>query len=446
MFSIARQLALKVLVRFEKTTVPLDDLLSNALKKAPGLEGRDRNLVMELVYGTVRYRASLDWLIDTYSQKPRHRLETSVVCALRLGIYQVLYTRIPDRAAVNETVNLLKDRPSYVSGFVNAILRRICREKDQLPWPKKDRDLSIYLAVRYSYPPFLVRRWLNLLGTEETEALLAASNKIPPLSLRTNTLRLSRQQLATFLKKEAEEVKLCDYAPEGLILRRPRRPVTDLTGFKQGWFQVQDEASQLVGHLLFPRPGEKILDACAGVGGKTTHLAQLMKNMGQIQGVDIDQRRLRLLKENLHRLGISNVTIINQDVTQSLKELKAAIYDRILVDAPCTGTGVIRRHPDIKWRRSPEDLEIMPQRQRRLLEAVAPLLKPGGCLVYAVCSLEPEEGEELIESFLADHPDFHLERPTSFPAFDLLDERGFFRTMPHRQGMDGFFAAVLKKA
>ncbi len=445
MFTSARELALRALVRFERDRPPLDETLTRILEQAPELSSRDRNLVMELVYGTIRYQASLDWLIDAYSKKPRHRLDKEVLCGLRLGIYQILYTRIPDRAAVNETVSLFKGRPAYITGFVNAILRRLCREKDHLPWPSKERDFAFYLAVRYSYPTFLVRRWLNLVGEEEIESLLAAGNEVPPLVIRTNTLRINRDQLALFLKKEAQELNLCRYSPEGLILRRPRGPVTRLTGYRQGWFQVQDEASQLVGHLVAPEPGQKVLDACAGVGGKTTHLAQLMKNQGQIQAFDIDKRRLRRLEENLKRLGISSVEIISQDVTEALRDLGAAIYDRILIDAPCSGTGVIRRHPDIKWRRRPEDIKTMSQKQRGLLEVLSPLLKKGGVLVYAVCSLEPEEGEELVEAFLKDHPEFSPTSPPGFPAPDLLDSQGFFRTLPHRQAMDGFFAVALKK-
>ncbi len=332
--------------------------------------------------------------------------------------------------------------------FVNAVLRKIAEVRENPPEPPREMNPVAYLSVRYSYPEWMVTRWLSRFGEEETERLLAAGNEKPPLVVRANTLRVTRDQLLNYLKAEIPGAEACRYSPEGIILRGFRGRITELRAFAVGWLQVQDEASQLVSLLLSPRPGERVLDACAGVGGKTTHLAQLMQNTGRIYAYDLYAWRLERLRENAERLGITIVESFTGEVVEGVKAFGAGFFDRILIDAPCTGTGVIRRHPDIKWARKPEDLTKVPEKQLALLSGLAEALKPGGVMVYATCSLEPEENEEVVEKFLSSHPEFEIEDPRKVlpeATRELVDENGFLRTYPHRHGLDGFFGVRLRK-
>ncbi len=442
-------MALKTLIRWERGKPLLDEILAEVLVKSVLPDPRDRALCGELVNGVVRHLYYLDYVISRFSTEPLDKMDPQVRNLLRLSSYQLLFTRIPERAAVAEAVKLIKrGRGKWVVSFVNAVLRKIAKVRDNPPEPPREMNPVAYLSVRYSYPEWLVERWLARFGEEETERLLSAGNEKPPLVVRVNTLRVTRDQLLLYLRSEIPEAEACRFSPEGIVLHGFRGRITDLKAFQAGWLQVQDEASQLVSYMVSPKPGERILDACAGVGGKTTHLAQLMQNKGHIYAYDLYEWRLERLRENAERLGINNVKTVTADVTEAVKELGEAFFDRILIDAPCTGTGVIRRHPDIKWARRPEDLVEVPKKQLTLLKGLAEALKPGGVLVYATCSLEPEENEEVIARFLEDHTDFEIEDPRRVlpdSAHELVDQRGFLRTYPHRHGLDGFFGVRLRK-
>ncbi len=444
-----RAMALKVLIRWEVKKPLLDEVLSEVLDKSVLPDPRDQALVAELINGVVRYLTYLDYLLARISKKPLEKLDPEVRNALRLGAYQLLFTRVPTQAAVAETVKILKRRRGqWIVNFVNAILRELARRKDEIDLPPREMDPAAYLTVRYSYPRWLVERWLTRFGEEETEALLKAGNERPVLVVRANTLRVTREQLLLYLKAEIPGASPCKYSPDGIALQGFQGRITNLRAFKVGWLQVQDEASQLVSYLVSPKPGERILDACAGVGGKTTHLAQLMRNTGRIYAMDVLPWRLKRLEENARRLGVTNIEVITGDATKSIETLGGNFFDRILIDAPCTGTGVIRRHPDIKWARSPEDLIRVPEKQLLLLKSLAPLLKRGGVMVYATCSLEPEENEDVIRRFLEEVSGFVVEdarKALPQTAHELVGEDGFLHTYPHRHGLDGFFAARLRK-
>jgi len=443
-----RAMALKVLIRWETKKPLLDEVLSEVLEKSVLPDPRDQGLVAELINGVVRHLSLIDYYLSRVSRKPLEKMDPEVRNALRLGAYQIMFTRIPPSAAVNETVKILKRRRgTWIIGFVNAVLRELAEKWEKIDLPPREMDLVGHLCVTYSYPRWMVERWLSLFGPEETEALLRAGNERPTLVVRANTMRVSRDQLLIYLKAEIPEVAACRYSPDGLILHGFQGRITNLRAFKVGWLQVQDEASQLVSYLLAPRPGERILDACAGVGGKSTHLGQMMRNTGRIYALDLYPWRLERLKENAKRLGITNIEVMAADATKAIERLGGQFFDRILIDAPCTGTGVIRRHPDIKWARSPKDLKEVPERQLALLTSLAPLLKKGGVMVYATCSLEPEENEEVVAKFL-EKTNFVLEKAHQFlpePARALVDEQGFMRTYPHRHDLDGFFAARFRK-
>jgi len=444
-----RAMALKTLIRWERGKPLLDEILSEVLVKSVLPDPRDRALCGELVNGVVRHLYYLDYVISRFAEEPLDKMDPQVRNLLRLSAYQLLFTRIPERAAVAEAVKLIKrGRGKWVVSFVNAVLRRIAGVRNHPPEPPREMNPVAYLSVRYSYPEWMVERWLSRFGEEETERLLAAGNEKPPLVVRVNTLRVTRDQLLLYLRSEIPEAEACRYSPEGIVLRGFRGRITDLRAFRVGWLQVQDEASQLVSYLVSPRPGERVLDACAGVGGKTTHLAQLMRNTGRIYAYDLYDWRLERLRENAARLGVNNVETATGDVLRSVRSLGGNFFDRILVDAPCTGTGVIRRHPDIKWARRPEDLVEVPKKQLALLAGLVEVLKPGGVLVYATCSLEPEENEEVVAQFLSSHSEFEIEDPRKVlpePARDLVDENGFLHTYPHRHGLDGFFGVRLRK-
>jgi len=445
----ARAMALKILIRWEGKKPLLDEVLSEVLDKSVLPDPRDQGLVSELINGVIRHLVFIDYMISRVSKKPLEKMDPEVRNLLRLGTYQIFFTRIPDQVAVAETLKIAqRHRGQWIINFLNAVLRELVRKKDHLTLPPREMDKETHLATKFSYPRWLIKRWLARFGEEETEALLQAGNERPILVVRTNTLRLSRQQLLLYLKDKIPKACQGEFSPDALKLKGFSGRISELKAFKFGWLQVQDEASQLVSYLLAPRPGQRILDACAGVGGKTTHLAQLMHNTGKIYALDIYPWRLKRLEENAKRLGVTNIETFSLDATQAVKKLGGNFFDAILVDAPCTGTGIIRRHPDIKWMRSPQDLEEIPKKQLSLLDSLAPLLKKGGVMVYATCSLEPEENEGVIEAFLHQHPDFRLEKAQNIlpeAAKILADERGFLRTYPHRHGLDGFFAARLRK-
>ncbi len=448
-----RAVALKILIRWEKGKPLLDEILSQVLTKSVLPDERDRALVGELVNGVIRHLYYIDFVISRFSEHPIEKMDPEVRNVLRLGVYQLLYTRIPERASLAEMLKILshRKRGQWIKNLVNAILHKVLEHKENLPEPP-DFNQVYYFSVKYSFPEWLVKRWLERFGPEETEALLKASNERPPLVIRVNILKVTRDNFLTYLQKsEVPSAKPCKYSPAGIILDGFRGKVTELKPYHFGWISVQDSASQLVTYLLDPKPGQKVLDACAGVGGKTTHIAELMENRGEIWAFDLYPWRLEKLKENFVRLGLKMPKVFEGDVVEKLQTMKSPVFDKILIDAPCTGTGVIRKHPDIKWARTEEDFLSVPQKQLRLLNGLADFLRPGGVMVYATCSLEPEENEEVISKFLKEHPEFKIDELKPFlekrgliSAIELV-ENNALKTYPHKHGLDGFFAVRLIK-
>jgi 16S rRNA (cytosine967-C5)-methyltransferase len=450
MAAIARRVALTVLTGLDKGEATLDSLLSKAFRQRPQMIQADRALATELVFGVLRWRGRLDWVIEALSTTPRERIDPPALNTLRLGLYQILFlSRIPVSAAVNDSVDLSKEKARpWVAKFVNAVLRTAADRAMDVPLPDEREDPLLALAVGQSHPLWMVRRWAARLGLEQTGQLCEANNRIPPVTVRTNTLKISRARLLGLLQPFVRDIRPTGFSPEGLALRGLKKQVADMAPYRRGLFQVQDEGAQLIAHLLDPRPGETVLDACAGLGGKTGHLGQLMANSGVIQAVDRDKGKLRFLREAMKRLGVSIVTAEHCDLAgPGLAKLRGSFH-RILLDAPCSGLGVLRRNPDIKWKRHEADLARLRDKQQDLLEALVPLVKRGGRLVYCVCSLEPEEGEEVAEDFLKRHKDFVISRASSsLVEIDghFFDKAGFFRTVPQEHGTDGFFAVSLQR-
>jgi len=422
----------------------------DVLKEHPKLDSRDRALVTELVYGVLRWQGRLDWIIDQEIKITPNKVDFPVRLILRLAAYQLIFlNRIPAAAAVHQAVELTKaSQPKHVVRFVNGVLRTISRKSRLLREAEPEGSVEQRLAILYSYPLWLVQRWLTHLGSEETESFCQAGNEIPPTTVRVNTLKITVAAMAAAFKKLDFFVESGKFVSEALHLRAIRTDLSSLAHYERGEFQVQDEASQLVAHLLQPQPGERILDACAGLGAKTTHLAQLMENQGKIVALDNQGWKLTRLMENAQRLEVSCIEPVEMDVLELEPSGEEFSFDRILLDAPCSGLGVIRRNPDIKWKVKPKDFRRLHLVQKQMLEKLAPLLKVGGILLYATCTVSKEENEETVQGFLAEHPDYQLEsaRPYLPPGIaGVVNRSGAVQTWPHKHGVDGFFAARLRR-
>lgn len=445
----ARAVALEALLAVERGQVFADEALESRCRNA-GLDVRDRALALELVYGVLRRQNTLDWRLDYVATKPMAKLPARVRIALRLGAYQVLHLdRIPPAAAVNASVALVKtgDLSAHWPGFVNAVLRALIR-RPAPPLPDPVTDPVRALSIQHACPEWLVERWIARLGLAGAERLCRATTVIPPLTIRTNTLRISRDALAAQLARLGHDVRPTRVSPVGLILDKGGA-VTELPLFRDGAFYVEDEAAQLIPLILDPQPGETVLDVCAAPGGKTTHVAALMRNRGEIIAVDRTAARLRLLKDNCRRLGVDIVRPLCTDATAlATSPLRGRLFDRILVDAPCSGLGVLRRHPEGKWRKGPSTLSRHQALQRRLLEAVSRLLRPGGILVYSTCSSEPEENELMINQFCSARTEFRRESVAAWlprQGSSLVTSLGDLSTASNDDSMDMFYAARLRK-
>ena len=448
--SDVRKTAWAILNTLDQGQRTLDNLMQGYSGGGQVDSRRDRALLQTLVYGVLRWRGRLDYIISHFSSTRFDKINPKILNILRLALFQIIYLdRIPDSAAVNTAVDMAKASGApWVVGYVNALLRKTSREYRDVSFPDTGKNPSAALAAGKSFPEWIIRRWLRRYGQKNTAVLCDAVNSIPPITVRTNTLKISHRELLLKLESEAEQVEQTPYSPDGITFVNPVTSIAKLSGFEAGWFQVQDEAAQLVSLLLDPRPGETVLDACAGLGGKTGHIAQLMKNKGAVIALDIDGEKLSQLEAAMQRLGVSIVSTLCLDLERGLPQAPAKGYDRILLDAPCSGLGVMRRNPDIKWHRSEKELAKNKTRQLRLMGNLAHAVKEDGFLVYAVCSPEPEENEEVIEQFLKRHPDFVIYDGYGRGANEidkLVINRGFFKTFPHLTQMDGFFSVRLQR-
>ena len=438
----SRAVAMETLLAWEKSHDSLDQVLENTVSGASLDDPRDKQLVMALVYGVVRWQGYLDAIIQKFSRHPLRTMKPLTLAALRIGLFQLVFLdRVPESAAINETVQALKlsRQPKWITGFVNGVLRAMVRQRVDLATPDE-------AAAVLSHPAWLVARWESLFGKERAKQICWINNTPPVLVVRVNTRRISVDDWLILLRENEIECERGLFAPEAVRINNFQGSVTSLPGYEQGMFVVQDEAAQLVTPLLAPFVSGGYLDGCAGLGGKTLHLAQLVPEGARLVAVDPSLKRQGLLKDNLQRLGGPEIEI-HGGTLQEFAGQSQGVFAGVLVDAPCSGLGVIRRQPDIRWKRSMEALQGYKTRQLELLKAAAVLVERGGVLVYATCSIDPMENDEVIAGFLAEHPEFlvspvHEHLPEAARGF--CDGNGFFKTTPE-QGLDGFFAARLQK-
>ena len=439
--SPARKAAFEILRRVESESAYSSALIASLDRTE--ISRDDRALAQELVLGVLRWRGSLDYFIERYAARAVQSLDLPVTIALRMGLYQLRHlTRIPRSAAVNESVNLVKQaRVGSAAGLVNAVLRRAINHLDEPPG-ERITDPEERASIELSHPRWLLERWQSWLGPGELRALALANNSIPRTCFRVNTLRSTLKGVLASLEDQSVAVRESEIAPEAFVVESgPARAINEAA--RQGLIYIQDEASQLVSHLLEARPGDRVLDLCAAPGSKSSHIAGLTADDAWIVACDLYTHRLKTLLDNCRRLEVSSVNAVALDATRALPFDRACSFDRVLVDAPCSGTGTLRANPEIKWRLKDEDIARLAKLQLALLTRAASSVAGGGGLVYSTCSLEREENEDIVRAFLENNSEFRVTKPNAPESLTTPD--GFVRTYPHRDGCDGFFAAVLEK-
>ncbi|MCK5311070.1 MAG: 16S rRNA (cytosine(967)-C(5))-methyltransferase RsmB [Desulfobacteraceae bacterium] len=452
----SRHIALTILIDSETNKVVLDQSLNKFSKNLEKLSKKDRALTNSIIFGTLRFRAKLDWTIKPFSNKKIEELDSIVIWALRIALFQIMFMdKIPVSAAVNTAVNIVKAEAGRgAANFTNAVLRKASKNYSEVKLPDKTNDPALFLSIDKSMPLWLVKRWIKQYGIKECLKLCDTINSVPFITIRTNTLKTDRSNLFKLIENDVKNACLTKYADDGISFTNPSIPIHTLQSFKKGLFQVQDQAAQITTILLNPLPGETILDACAGNGGKTAHAAQLMQNKGRIVATDTSGKRLLNLEKEIIRLSLNIVETKQADILKYSDKSFDKAFDKVLVDAPCTGLGVLRRNPDAKWNKTYKDIKRNASKQKRLLSKTAQFVKPGGNILFSVCSSEKEENEDVIEDFLKQNNDFKidknlknqcLENQVPFLDSSFFTDQGFFKSFPHAPFMDGFFVARLIK-
>jgi len=444
----SRELAMDVLVRVEQQQAYSNIALNQALLRA-NLPRNEVGLITELVYGTVQRKNTIDYWLSRFLSKGVEKLEPWVRSLLRLSLYQIHYLdRIPPHAAVNEAVSIAgRKGHKGISGMVNAVLRNILRQPEKLIIPA-DLPVVQSIALTYSHPEWMVRRWMNQFGEAETRAICESNNKPPHTSIRVNTMKNTPEEFIEILSKHGYSAERSIIAPDGIVVEGGGNMALT-SWFTDGLISIQDESSMLVARIVDPRPGMKILDCCAAPGGKTTHIAELMKNQGSIIAYDIHEHKKQLIDAKTDRLGLDAIKSKIGDARELANEYSEHTFDRILLDAPCSGLGVIRRKPDLKWTKLESDITEIRNIQYAILNHIHKLLKPGGMLIYSTCTLEYEENQAVINKFLESHQDFTLDTiitdqlPISLNSCTVGE--GMLQILPHHYQSDCFFITKLRK-
>lgn len=411
---------------------------------------KDLNLLTELVYGTLEKLWTLNYGIDHFSKVKTKKMDNATRLILQIGAYQILFLdRVPDFAIANEAGKLAGVHAKRSKGFINGVLRNMIRKKEEIPWPKREKDFTEYLAVHYSYPKWLVEELLTYYSKEFVEEFFRACVHNPPMHLRVNLLKTTREQVVQELREEGREVEESDLVPEGITVRGLKN-LSTLKALREGRVHIQDLSSMLVARVLDPKPGDYVMDLCSAPGGKTTHMGQLMENRGRIIARDVFFHKLELIQDHSRRLGI-NIIETQEFSGADLDRNALDRADRVLVDAPCSGLGVIRRKPEIKYRLQQQGIKALQKLQLSILSNAAAYVKSGGVLVYSTCTIHPLENQEVTEAFLKEHRDFH--------PVDLREEaQDFFKgrenmhtgtgeitIFPQDHPMDGFYIRKFQK-
>jgi 16S rRNA (cytosine967-C5)-methyltransferase len=436
-----RGAAVKILNRIERSDSYLDKLLDAELR-SDDMNELDKGLMNEIVTGVIRWKMKLDWVLTGFFHGNFTKAETNIKNALRVALYQIQFLdRVPHSAAVNEAVEFTKRlRGQKAADLVNAILRNIIRNIDNIRYPDPEEDKIRNLSVIESHPVWITKRWVERYGYDDTKQMMQANNTIPDLALRVNRLKVDFNYFLSLLEKHQLQYTRSQYL-DYFVRVQHMAGIGSSELFQQGYFSVQDESAGIPVLLLDPKPGERVIDLCSAPGGKTTFIGELMKNIGEIIAVDRYETRLHLVKNACQRLGITIVHLVADD--GATIEIPPA--DKVLVDAPCSGLGVLSKKPDAKWQRDADDILKLVHLQKSLMENAAKLVKSGGVLVYSTCTIEPEENIDLIKEFLMQHLEFSIESGINSIHQNLIGNQGQIETFRHKHGMDGSFSIRLRK-
>lgn len=446
-FCDARSIAVKILCRTERTDSYLDKLIDAELR-TDVLNDFDKSLLNELSHGVIRWMRRLDWFLNGFYRGNYEKCLPEVKNTLRVAMYQILFlNKIPHFAAVNEAVEFIKKlRGDKHAAVVNGLLRTILRTLNNLVWPSRDVDEVNYLGIVQSHPNWMVKRWITRFGFDDTVKLCEANNKRPILSLRINKLKVTPEDFEKYLNEKNIQFRKSDYLSDFYTIKILAKIYAD-DYFKQGYFSVQDISAGFVAELVKPQENDLVLDLCSAPGGKTAHMSELMNNKGEIIAVEKYLSRIEVMKSNFKRLNVNNVKILHDDInepsTAELTETLIGKADKVLLDAPCSGLGVLSKKPDIKWKREFEDIKMLHDLQVAMIENAAKYVKPGGVLVYSTCTTEKEENMDVITGFLNNHSEFEIDSASKYIDNKVVNSDGVIEVFPHTHHIDGSFAARL---
>lgn len=440
----ARQMALDILYAVFYEGKFSNKLIQKSIDQS-ALSDADKRLARNLVYGVLERVMTLDYYLSKLSSVRLKKIEPRTLIILRMALYQIAYLdKIPSAAAVDEAVKMTKKVNFKSAGFVNGVLRSFLRWDGHYPLPEKEQNLTAYLSVLYSHPEWLVERWLKTLGEDMTEALLRADNQVPKVSIRVNLTKTTRQALAQTLEAEGYGLSYPGLLSEAIVIENQgSKPLHELAAFKAGHFFIQDLSAMLVAKVANPTQNQRILDLCAAPGGKSTHLAELLGGSGEVIARDVSDYKVGLIEENAHRLGLTHIKAQRGDALL-FNETDIEKYDTLIVDAPCSGLGIIRRKPEIRYNRQPGDIDALAAIQRQMLSNAQNYVKKGGSLVYSTCTIDAVENDEIVDWFLEHFSNFQLAAlPEDLMAISQSERA--LKIYQTQDGMDGFYIVKFNK-
>jgi len=431
-----RLTAVKSLIKILEQNKTSDEVINSYADKVSSIAE-----LINLTAGTVKFKLTLDFFIENISSRLLKRLSPPVKNILRAAIFELEYLKKPDYAVINSYVKISKLYDKKSAGFVNGVLRNFLRKRNEINFPSIEENPVKAISIKFSHPAWFVEKWIKTYGVDKTIKICEFNNKIPVISIRINSLKASKSEVIDLFQQNNVEFEESLISDECLIFKNPGN-IKNLAGFKEGYWAVQGESSSLVAKILDPHDKERILDLCAAPGGKTAHIAGLMGNSGEIVAVDISKDRIKKIEENCERLGITCVKTVVSDASTFFDDCR---FDKILIDAPCSNTGVFSKRPDARWKRTQEDIKKLTEIQLKILQNASGLLKEGGTLVYSTCSIEPEENILLVREFLKNNKDFVFEDISGFLPHQKESHDGYIQILQSTHNTDGFFIAKFKK-